>query len=283
MSACLLLTLLPLSCVEHLHAQVLDEQSRCPPPAPAASVRPPPTPSPHLKARGGSVVPPAFVLESRAGVGGDASDDDEGAGAGGADDLEFGFYRGRGGGYDSEDDEEADKDEGDGIAGILKNPNALTDSRYTAGFQQLSRALIRLFTLRYFLWFASRLRAAGEAGTGRFWYCLQGADVLLRVTCHASLINHQISTHRTSHVTHLPSHITHHTSPVTRHTSHISRHTSHITHHTSHITHHTSPVTHRRSGAKQARRRHLRGEACFAVVQRCGVERESAERGECDV
>jgi serine/threonine protein kinase len=46
--------------------------------------------------------------------------------------LEFGFYRG-GGGCESGDDEEEDKDDGDGIAGILKNPNALTDSRYAAG------------------------------------------------------------------------------------------------------------------------------------------------------
>ncbi len=73
------------------------------------------------------------MLESKLGVGGDISDDDEGGGGGAADDAEFGFYRGRGGGYESDEEEEADKDEGDGIAGILKNPNALTDSRYTAG------------------------------------------------------------------------------------------------------------------------------------------------------
>ncbi len=76
-------------------------------------------------------------MESKAGFGlaaENSDDDEEGAG-----DIEFGFYRGGAEGYDSEEEEEAEKDEGDGIAGILKNPNALTDSRYTADFEQLER------------------------------------------------------------------------------------------------------------------------------------------------
>jgi hypothetical protein len=74
------------------------------------------------------------------------SDDDEEGGVGAGDDLEFGFYRGAGGGFESEEEEDTDKEEGDGIAGILKNPNALTDSRYTAGRASLIACLTSLAT-----------------------------------------------------------------------------------------------------------------------------------------
>jgi hypothetical protein len=78
-------------------------------------------------------------LENKAGFGADWDEDEDGAGDGAGDDLEFGFYRGGAEEYDSDADEDDEEDEGDGIAGILKNPSALTDSRYTADFEQLER------------------------------------------------------------------------------------------------------------------------------------------------
>ncbi len=85
-------------------------------------------------------------MESKGVFGADWDEDEDVAGDGGGDDYEFGFYRGGTEEYDSEEEEEEEeeegeekKDEGDGIAGILKNPNALTDSRYAADFEQLER------------------------------------------------------------------------------------------------------------------------------------------------
>ncbi len=80
-------------------------------------------------------------MENKAGLGADWDEDEDGAGDGAGDDLEFGFYRGGAEEYDSDadEDDDDDDDEGDGIAGILKNPSALTDSRYSADFEQLER------------------------------------------------------------------------------------------------------------------------------------------------
>jgi hypothetical protein len=139
------------------------------------------------------------------------SDDDEEGGVGAGDDLEFGFYRGGGGGYESEEEEDTDKEEGDGIAGILKNPNALTDSRYTAGRTSLIACLALAFDTCCIDF--EQLERLGQGGFG---------------TVYKVSLSHRAA------------HVTRHTSHVTRHTSHATRHTSHVTRHTSHVTRHTS-------------------------------------------